>query len=170
MAKNYANTDLKTGWWQQAANALETAIKLYNYIWNNSNVPWRVAWQIAWRTDTAKAKDYYNTLMKKLSLKELFAAKDLWATFGAMSDSEWSLLESAATDLNWASSNFTENLEYLIESLYDAAIDWKANIPINFAGSSAEQMLKTRKAEWSWIGGGKFQSNWQVNDIYSDLY
>ena len=170
MATNYANTELKSGWWQQAANALEIATKLYNLIWDNSNVPWRTVLQALRWTNNSKAKDEYNSLMKRLSLKELFAAKELWATFGAMSDSEWNLLENAATDLNWYSGNFTENLEYLIESLYDAALDWKWTLPRNFAGSSAEQMLKTRKAEWSWIGGSKFQNNWQTNDIYSDLY
>ena len=133
-------------------------------------MPWRTVLQALRWTDNSKAKDEYNSLMKRLSLKELFAARELWATFGAMSDSEWSLLENAATDLDWYSGNFTENLEYLIESLYDAAIEWKATLPRNFKGSTTEQMLKTRKAEWSGIGGSKFQDNWQTNDIYSDLY
>ena len=170
MAKNYANTELKSGWGQQAANALEIAVKLYDYLWNDSSLPGRAIWQAAWWTDNAKAKWEYNSLMKRLSLKELFAAKELWATFGAMSDSEWNLLENAATDLDWYKSNFSENLEYLIESLYDAAVDWKSNLPRNFAGSKAEQMIKTRKAEWSWLWNSKFNPQWWVNDIYSDLF
>lgn len=170
MAKNYANTDLKSGWWQQAAQALEEAIKLYDLIWAGSTVPWRAIWQYARWTDNAKARDYYDTLMKRLQLNELFAAKDLWATFGAMSDSEWTLLENAATDVKRWSSNFNENLEYLIESLYDAALDWKAKMPMNLKESKTEQMLRTRKAEWSGIWNGKFSDDWQTNDIYSDLY
>ena len=87
MAANYANTDLKNWWWQQAANALELATKLYNLIWDNSSVPWRTVLQALRWTDNSKAKDEYNSLMKRLSLKELFAARELWATFDAMSDS-----------------------------------------------------------------------------------
>lgn len=166
MAANYADTELKSAWWQQAANALEYAIKTYELlywdkskIWNN----WltRNVWQVFPWSEQEKAKAEYNSLKKRLSLKELFAAKELWATFGAMSDSEWNLLEQASTDVDWRHSNFKENLEWLIQSLYDAAIDWKATLPSNLKWSSLEQTLTWGKTSWG---------NWWSNDIYSDLY
>lgn len=176
MAANYANAELKTSGWSQASEALKYAVKVYELLYGNQSGNFTTNWlarstgQIVPWTDQEKAKNEYNSLMKRLTLKELFDAKALGATFGAMSDSEWSLLQNAATDLNWYNSNFKENLSELIESLYDAAVDWKAALPSNFAWSWAEQMIKTIKAEWSWIGWGKFNQNWSTNDIYSDLY
>ena len=171
MAANYANSELKGNWWQQAANALNYAIKTYEYLygkdydWLWGNMwPFRMwGWFLYW-TSTEKAKWEYESLMKRLSLKELFDAKALWATFWAMSDAEWNILENAATDLNWYHTNFKENLEDLIESLYDATMDWNASLPKNYTWSSVESLIKNRKSGWDtiWLTQEEIAANKQA--------
>ena len=168
MAANYANSELKGNWWQQAANALNYAIKTYEYLYGkdydwlgwNAGVFRMWGWFLPW-TSTEKAKWEYESLMKRLSLKELFDAKALWATFWAMSDAEWNILENAATDLNWYHTNFKENLEDLIESLYDAAMDWNASLPKNYTGSSVETLINNRKSGWDtiWLTQEEIEAN-----------
>lgn len=171
MAANYANSELKGNWGQQAANALNYAIKTYEYLygkdydslWGNMWVFRMWGWFIPW-TSTEKAKWEYESLMKRLSLKELFDAKALWATFWAMSDAEWNILENAATDLNWYHTNFKENLEDLIESLYDATMDWNASLPKNYTGSSVETLINNRKSGWDtiWLTQEEIAANKQA--------
>ena len=171
MAANYANSELKGNWWQQAANALNYAIKTYEYLYGkdydwlgwNAGVFRMWGWFLPW-TSTEKAKWEYDSLMKRLSLKELFDAKALWATFWAMSDAEWSILENAATDLNWYHTNFKENLEDLIESLYDATLDWNASLPKNYTGSSVETLINDRKSAWDgvWLTQEEIAANKQA--------
>jgi len=171
MAANYANSELKGNWGQQAANALNYAIKTYEYLygkdydwlWGNMWVFRMWGWFLPW-TSTEKAKWEYESLMKRLSLKELFDAKALWATFWAMSDAEWSILENAATDLDWYHTNFKDNLEDLIESLYDATIDWNASLPKNYTGSSVETLINDRKSGWDtiWLTQEQIAANKQA--------
>ena len=171
MATNYANSELKDSWWKQAADALEYAVKCYELLyWNEAwwlNSDWfsrnAMSW-IPW-LNVDKAKWEYDSMMKRLSLKELFDAKALWATFGAMSDSEWNLLENAATDVSWGRSNFKDNLEELIESLYDASVEWNAKLPKSWEWSKIKDIVMENKSKWSWIWW-----KWQEDDLLKDLY
>ena len=171
MATNYANSELKDSWWKQAADALEYAVKCYELLyWNEAwwlNSDWfsrnAMSW-IPW-LNVDKAKWEYDSMMKRLSLKELFDAKALWATFGAMSDSEWNLLENAATDVSWGRSNFKDNLEELIESLYDASVEWNAKLPKSWEWSKIKDIVMENKSKWNWIWW-----KWQEDDLLKDLY
>ena len=160
MAQNYANTELKGTWWSQASRALEMAIKTYEYLyWPNSKEVWWMpngsTWlwrQVSWFapfTDVGKAKTEFESMLNRLTLKELFDAKALWATFWAMSKDEWDVLANASTDVKWGAWNFKENMEDLIESLYTATIDGKAQLPKNWDGSQAQNMVNNRITNWT---------------------
>ena len=162
MAQNYANTELLSTWAVQSSRALESAMKAYKYLywpeswkiwrwpnWNWETELWRALWWYVWGTDANKAKKYVNTMLNRLTLKELFDAKALWATFWAMSKDEWEVLANAATEVSWDDANFKENLEDLIESLYTATIDGKAALPKWWEDSAAWDMVRTRIANWT---------------------
>jgi hypothetical protein len=66
--------------------------------------------------------------------------------------------------LNWYHSNFKENLEDLIESLYDATLDWNASLPKNYTGSSVETLINDRKSAWDgvWLTQEEIAANKQA--------
>jgi hypothetical protein len=66
--------------------------------------------------------------------------------------------------LNWYHTNFKDNLEDLIESLYDATIDWNASLPKNYTGSSVETLINDRKSAWDgvWLTQEEIAANKQA--------
>ena len=163
-AQNYTRTWLKVESVEGAAQSLEAALKLYEYIawdeaqwawWLNSAQWWPFDTLVAKRRKGTKAHDaynYYTTLTSRLTLDELIKTKKQWATYWAMSEWEWKLLQSAATDLDWSnsSSKFRENLEDLIYSLVQTVQWWEWQMPLNYQTSSARDMIEKEDARWRW--------------------
>lgn len=168
-AQAYAKTWLKQSWANEAANALESALKLYEYVsWDREWFFWdSLQWwlldkamaYIPW-TDQRDARNEYDTLMSRMSLKSLFEAKANWATFWSMSDSEWKILWDASTNLKWSSSAaaFKENLENLISALESAVKDWNWTLPSNYSASSYSQ-----NSQWTIkITAPSYATQWTV--------
>ena len=184
MATNYADAELITQWGRAAVDALEYAMKTYDYLYgDNVNTEiwwlpnptektgwylWRVVWgRMKW-TDTGVAKKQFDTLLSTLTLQELQNAKRLWATFWSLSDAEWKILWQAATALDWDAWDFKWQLEDLINSLYDAAIDWRATMPMWWEESKANQMMQNRiqngTSLWKYNEQGTKGKNNDVNN------
>lgn len=143
-AANFAKTGLKQSWASEAANALESAYNLREYVdwskalfWDTLQSWWadRIMSYIPW-TSQYDAKAEYDTLISRMSLKALFEAKANGATFWSMSDSEWKILWDAATNLRWWTSwaKFKSNLDSLISALEKAVIEWNWTMPSNYTG------------------------------------
>ena len=166
-AGNYARTWMKASQVSQAANALEAAINLYEYIeWNKASTGrfsdskqwWLLDW-VGWYIpklwwDAYDAKSYYDTLMSRLTLDKLIETKKQWATYWAMSEWEWKLLWSAATSLDWNSTwdKFQKNLEDMIYTLTRTITEWWWTLPTNFSWSTAS------KDYYQWVKDWKYKS------------
>ena len=147
-AQNYWATTWKENWLAQASTALSSATKLYQmlYIWVDSAQSWLIDFIAQWlpKSSVADARSEYDTLMKQLQLNALTEAKAAWATFWAMSDSEWEILWQSATDLNWNWNSwreFKQRLETLIYWLQDSIVQWWWQLPSNYANSLASQYV-----------------------------
>jgi hypothetical protein len=101
--------------------------------------------------------------MSRLQLNELFNAKNNWASFGAMSDSEWDILWNASTNLKWNSSSktFKNNLEEIIKSLNDAVVQWWWTLPKNFEWSNAAQIVWNSNTRYSSVQSSDIQTTTQ---------
>jgi len=172
MAQNYSKTEWKRSWVEQASKALESAIKLYDMIetwktlWIKDNPQgWLIDLWLAYIpfTDAGETKAEYKTLMSRLQLNELFNAKNNWASFGAMSDSEWDILWNASTNLKWNSSSktFKNNLENIIKSLNDAVVQWWWTLPKNFEWSNAAQIVWNSNTWYSSLQSPDIQTTTQ---------
>ena len=141
MAQIYAKTWLKKKGVTEAERALKSALQLQDMLDSGKTLgvkdnpqKWlfdRAINQWIPRTDAWEAKAQYNTLMSQLKLEELFAAKNNWASFGAMSDAEWQVLWDASTNLKWNSSGatFEKNLNNLIAELANVVSSWWWTLP-----------------------------------------
>jgi hypothetical protein len=136
MAQIYAKTWLKKQGVSQAEKALESAMELAKmlYSWSDNAQAWLLDsflnTHIVW-TDAYDAKKQFDTLKSQLSLNELYNAKANWATFGAMSDSEWDILTRSSTNLDRDQSSdlFKNNLQTLMESLKTTIQNWWGKLP-----------------------------------------
>ena len=102
-------------WSQQALDTLKTIQKFEN-AWGR-NYWWNLF--TAWNTEN---KRIFDQLQKQLQLEELKKAKENWASFWAMSDSEWDILRDASNSLKWNSLWwFNAELEDIKQALWNAA-------------------------------------------------
>lgn len=171
-AQNYARTWMKSKALDSTSSSLEAAINLYEYInWNKSKTIWfndpKQTWIFDWLWwyipklwwDAYDAKNYYDTLMSNLTLDKLIETKKQWATYWAMSEWEWKLLQSAATSLDWGSTwaKFKENLENMIYGMVRAIEEWWWKLPSNYAGSTASKEYLQWQKDWRY---DKYKSEW----------
>ena len=86
--------------------------------------------------ETANWINKYNFLKNSQLLDKYQQLKKAWATFWAMQKSEWDLVWSAASDLNWQTTDaqFEETLQKMLDHygniLADAGIEWFYNTDI----------------------------------------
>ena len=79
---------------------------------------------------TANWVNKYNYLKNSQLLEKYQQLKKAWATFWAMQKSEWDLVWSAASNLNWKSTdaefenNLQEMLDHYANILADAGVEW----------------------------------------------
>ena len=86
--------------------------------------------------ETANWINKYNYLKNSQLLDKYQQLKKAWATFWAMQKSEWDLVWSAASDLNWQTTDtqFEETLQKMLDHygniLADAGVEWFYNTDI----------------------------------------
>lgn len=115
-------------WW--------TDINTYNRI-NGEWAKWWVLDTVLWfDKETANWINKYNYLKNTQLLDKYQQLKKAWATFWAMQKSEWDLVWSAASNLNWLSTDteFEQNLQEMLDHysniLADAGVEWFYNTDI----------------------------------------
>ena len=115
-------------WW--------TDINTYNRInweWKNGWVVDTVLW---FDKETANWINKYNYLKNTQLLDKYQQLKKAWATFWAMQKSEWDLVWSAASNLNWLSTDeeferiLQEMMDHYSNILADAGVEWFYNTDI----------------------------------------
>lgn len=115
-------------WW--------TDINTYNRInWEGKN--WWVVDTVLWFSkETANWINKYNYLKNTQLLDKYQQLKKAWATFWAMQKSEWDLVWSAASNLNWLSTDeeferiLQEMMNHYSNILADAGVEWFYNTDI----------------------------------------
>jgi hypothetical protein len=86
--------------------------------------------------ETANWINKYNYLKNSQLLDKYQQLKKAWATFWAMQKSEWDLVWSAASDLNWQTTDtqFEGTLQKMLDHygniLADAGVEWFYNTDI----------------------------------------
>lgn len=115
-------------WW--------TDINTYNRI-NGEWAKWWVVDTVLWfDKETANWINKYNYLKNTQLLDKYQQLKKAWATFWAMQKSEWDLVWSSASNLNWLSTDeeFEKNLQEMLDHysniLADAGVEWFYNTDI----------------------------------------
>jgi len=115
-------------WW--------TDINTYNRI-NGEWAKWWVVDTVLWfDKETANWINKYNYLKNTQLLDKYQQLKKAWATFWAMQKSEWDLVWSSASNLNWLSTDeeFEKNLQDMLDHysniLADAGVEWFYNTDI----------------------------------------
>ena len=115
-------------WW--------TDINTYNRI-NGEWAKWWVVDTVLWfDKETANWINKYNYLKNTQLLDKYQQLKKAWATFWAMQKSEWDLVWSAASNLNWLSTDeeferiLQEMMNHYSNILADAGVEWFYNTDI----------------------------------------
>ena len=115
-------------WW--------TDINTYNRI-NGEWAKWWVVDTVLWfDKETANWINKYNYLKNTQLLDKYQQLKKAWATFWAMQKSEWDLVWSAASNLNWLSTDeeferiLQEMMDHYSNILADAGVEWFYNTDI----------------------------------------
>lgn len=140
--------DAKEAWLAQQAGETDTYWKIKNIrdaIWYlATNYPWRwklltaswkwILWKIGVVEEAMKMNPELATyvkkvdfLLKNLTEKEFLDMKQKWATFGAMSNAEWDIIQQAATDLDAYQSEeeFMDTLVTIYNQYADDAVKAK---------------------------------------------
>jgi hypothetical protein len=115
-------------WW--------TDINTYNRINGEWNKWWFVDTVLWFDKETANWINKYNYLKNTQLLDKYQQLKKAWATFWAMQKSEWDLVWSAASNLNWLSTDeeferiLQEMMNHYSNILADAGVEWFYNTDI----------------------------------------
>ena len=115
-------------WW--------TDINTYNRINGEWNKWWVVDTVLWFDKETANWINKYNYLKNTQLLDKYQQLKKAWATFWAMQKSEWDLVWSAASNLNWLSTDeeferiLQEMMNHYSNILADAGVEWFYNTDI----------------------------------------
>ena len=126
-----------------------------NLLWWWDKQAWLLNWAASYTIPQSKqrtARWYFNSLNARQTLDKLIDTKDKWATYWSMTEWEWDLLRSASNLLDRSQSwdDFKKNLEDLIYWLQLSIVHWWWELPRNFAGSSAQNMVVNEVTKWRW--------------------
>ena len=122
--------------WRWSRHSWWTDINTYNRINGEWNKWWVVDTVLWFSKKTANWINKYNYLKNTQLLDKYQQLKKAWATFWAMQKSEWDLVWSAASNLNWLSTDeeFEKNLQEMLDHysniLADAGVEWFYNTDI----------------------------------------
>ena len=122
--------------WRWSRHSWWTDINTYNRI-NGEWDKWWVVDTVLWFSKkTANWINKYNYLKNTQLLDKYQQLKKAWATFWAMQKSEWDLVWSSASNLQWLSTDeeFEKNLQEMLNHynniLADAGVEWFYNTDI----------------------------------------
>lgn len=127
-------TKSSSGAWSRHSGSVDLAT--YNAIangWDVKNILWLFP---KYDKETANWINKYNFLKNNQLLDRYQELKKAWATFWAMQKSEWDLVGSAASKLEWLSTDkefedtLTEMLNHYNNILADAWVEWFYNTDI----------------------------------------
>lgn len=122
--------------WEWSRHSWQVDLATYEAIANWTPVDTFRWGQSKFDKETANGVNKYNFLKNSQLLEKYQQLKKAWATFGAMQKSEWDLVWSAASSLNWLStdSEFEETLQKMLDHygniLADAGVEWFYNTDI----------------------------------------
>jgi len=117
-----------SGAWSRHSGQIDLAT--YEAIANGTPVDTFRWGQSKFDQQTANWVNKYNYLKNSQLLEKYQELKKAWATFWAMQKSEWDLVWSAASNLNWLSTdaefeqNLTDMLNHYSNILADAGVEW----------------------------------------------